>query len=305
MSMMRMTGLIHAGLLGLAVLGSATAFAMAPAPPRAPAAPSAPADDGTPNQAFERLPGFSAVVLSHVTRVMGLEVLPSANGFPLDPGMFVTIGLDRIYAADREVITLSDGRINDTVAAPECGNLCPASVFDAFQAEWLALAIEATQRGIDLPGNVVVAAHGRLPVTTLLASVYAVATARPLRPPSFALVLSSPGRGLRGQPFYVLPPGGLRLSQGAAALGLQLRFGRGGFEVTAEDPQFNRELRARDAAGLRAVLREVKKRYPGKQAIILQPDETVTVADLVATMAAVRGEFPRIVLSAGQDLVLQ
>ena len=47
------------------------------------------------------------------------------------------------------------------------------------------------------------------------------------------------------------------------------------------------------------------RRYPGKQAIILEPDETVTVADLVATMVAVRAEFPRIVLSAGQDLVLQ
>jgi hypothetical protein len=118
-------------------------------------------------------------------------------------------------------------------------------------------------------------------------------------------VLSSPGRGLRGQPFFVLPPQGLRLDQGAAALGLQVRFGRAGFTISAEDPQFNRDQRTSNAGALRAALREVKKRYPGKQAIVLIPDETVTVADLVQVMVAVRADFPRIVLSAGQDLVLQ
>lgn len=286
------------GAILLALLGTLTVGA-----PSAPAAPSA--DDGAPIQAFERLPGFSAVVLSHVTAIMGLDVLPAANGFPLEPGLFVTLTLDRVQAADRDVIPLRDGRIVDTVAAAECGALCPASIFDGFQAEWLALAIESTQRTVEIPGNVVLAAHGRLPVSTLLATAYAAATSRPLRPPNFALVLASPGRGLRGQPFFVLPPRGLRLDQGAAALGLQVRFGRNAFSITAEDPQFNRDLRARDTAGLRALLREVKKRYPGKQAIILVPDETVTVADLVQVMVAVRAEFPRIVLSAGQDVELQ
>jgi hypothetical protein len=143
------------------------------------AAPKAPEpDDPTPQQTFERLPGFSSVVLSHVGQTMGIDVLPAANGFPLEPGLFVTMGLDRMWAADREIATLSDGRINDTVAAQECGNVCPASLYDAFQAEWLALAIESTQRVVEIPGNVVFAAHGRLPVSTLLAASYAVTTSR-------------------------------------------------------------------------------------------------------------------------------
>lgn len=286
-------------LVALLAIPSTSAVLAAPTP-KAPAV-----DDPAPNQTFERLPGFSSVVLSHVGQTMGLDVLPVANGFPLEPGLFVTIALDRMWAADREIARLSDGRINDTVAAQECGNVCPASLYDAFQAEWLALAIESTQRVVEIPGNVVLAAHGRLPVSTLLATAYAVTSSRPLRPPSLSLVLANPGRGLRGQPFFVIPPEGLRLNQGAAALGLQLRFGRGGFSLSAEDPAFNRELRATNSSALRTVLREVKKRYPGKQAIILIPDETVTVADLVQLMVAVRAEFPRIVLSAGQDLVLQ
>jgi hypothetical protein len=284
----------------VALLALPSSSAVLAAPPTAPDA-----DDPTPQQTFERLPGFSSVVLSHVGQTMGIDVLPAANGFPLDPGLFVTMGLDRMWAADREVATLSDGRINDTVAAAECGNVCPASLYDAFQAEWLALAIESTQRVVEIPGNVVIAAHGRLPVSTLLAGAYAIATSRPLRPPTLSLVLASPGRGLRGQPFFVLPPEGLRLNQGSAALGLQLRFGRAGFSISAEDPAFNREQRAANPSALRAALREVKKRNPGKQAIILIPDETVTVADLVQVMVAVRADFPRIILSAGQDLVLQ
>lgn len=274
-----------------------------------PAAPSPAgqdaADDGAPVQTFERLPGFSSIVLSHVGRALGLELLPAANGFALEPGVFVTIGLEKMQVGDRDIATLTDGRIADTVAADECARLCPASIFDAFQAQWLALAIEATQRVVQIPDNVVVAAHGRLPVSTLLATSYAVATSRPLRPPAFALVLSSPGRGLRGQPFHLLPPRGLRLDQGAAALALRIAFGREQLEITAEDPRFNRRLRVRDTAALKAVLRDVKKRYPGKQAIVLVPDETVAVADLVQMMVAVRADFPRIVLSAGQDLVLR
>ena len=262
-------------------------------------------DDGTQNQRIERLPGFAAVVLSQVTSLIGIDVIPVANGFALDPGMFVTIGLDRIVVTDHEIAKLRDGRIVDTVAASECGRLCPASIYDGFQAEWLMLAIESTQRDVQIPGGVVIAAHGRLPVSTLLATLYAVATSRPLHPPSFALVLAGAGRGLRGQPFFVLPPEGLRLSQGAAALGLQIQVGRAGFSVSADDPDFNRRINAPNTTALRGVLRDVKKRYPSKEAVVLVPDETVTVADLVEVMVAVRAEFPRIILSAGQRLELQ
>ena len=46
----------------------------------------------------------------------------------------------------------------------------------------------------------------------------------------------------------------------------------------------------------------IKKHHPNKTVIVLEPDATVTVADLVAVIAAVRAEFPRIVLGAGQRI---
>ncbi|MBC8068719.1 MAG: hypothetical protein IAG13_10330 [Deltaproteobacteria bacterium] len=269
------------------------------------AAPGRPSNESVIGDAtLDRLPGFSAVVLSHVTANLGLEVLPTADGAALEPGMFVTIGLDRIQVFDRNIGKLVDGRSAETTSAVECGQQCPASLFDAFQAEWLGLAIESTQRGVEMPSRVVIAAHNRLPAFTLLDAVYAMASSRPIRPPDLQLVLGSTGRGLRGQSFFVLPPQGLELGQGSSALGLQLAFGRGRWLLRAEDPQYVREVRASDTKQLAAALREVKRRYPSKQAIILVPDDTVTVGDLVSTMTAVRAEFPRIVLSAGQDVIL-
>lgn len=268
-------------------------------------APARPANEPVVADAtLDRLPGFSAVVLSHVTANLGLDVLPTADGAALEPGMFVTIGLDRVQVFDRDIGNLVDGRAAETTTAAECAKQCPASLFDAFQAEWLALAIESTQRGVEMPSRVVIAAHNRLPAFTLLDAVYAMASSRPIRPPDLTLVLGSTGRGLRGQSFFVLPPQGLELGQGSSALGLQLSFGRGRWLLRAEDPQYVREVRASDTKQLAAALREVKRRYPSKKAIILVPDETVTVGDLVTTMTAVRAEFPRIVLSAGQDVIL-
>lgn len=267
----------------------------------APAPPSEPPPEG---RTFDRTPGFGSVMVRHLGDSIGIDVLPDGEGSTITPGLFVTIGLDKLWVFDREIGQLDQGRSRDRTAAAECARRCPASLFDAFQAEWLALAIEATQRAVEIPSRVVIAAHNRLPASTLLETVYALASSRPLRPPELTLVLGSPGRGLRGQSFYVLPPQGLELGQGSAALGLQVHFGRTQWKIKAEDPQFVRELKADSTARLSAALREVKKRFPGKSAIVLVPDETVSVGDLVATMIAVRAEFPLIVLSAGQDLIL-
>jgi hypothetical protein len=253
---------------------------------------------------FDRTPGFTSIVLGQLGSTIGLDVLPDGDGAALEPGMFVTIGLEHVWMFDREIAQLALGQLRDRTMANECARRCPASLFDAFQAEWLALAIEATQRSVEIPSRVAIAAHNRLPAYTLLETVYAVASSRPLRPPELVLVIGGQARGLRGQPFFVLPPQGLELGQGSAALGLQVHFGRTQWRIRAEDPQFVRELKAESTARLGAALREVKKRFPSKSAIVLVPDETVSVADLVATMAAVRAEFPVIVLSAGQDLIL-
>jgi len=267
----------------------------------APAQPTS-ADEPEPVSGFARLPGFGALVLAHAEASLGRDALPSGTGVPLEPGLFVTIGLERVWAFDREVLALRSGAVPEGTAARECAGLCSTALFDAMRAFWLSLAIESTQRATEIPARLAVVADKRVPARTMLQVVYAAAIARPVRPPDLALVVTAGGRGLQAQPFHLLAPAGLDIDQGAAALGLRLRFGRDRYELDAVDERYVQNERLTDLRRLAAALAGVKKRYPNKTAIVLEPDASVTVADLVAVIAAVRAEFPRIVLAAGQPI---
>ena len=83
-----------------------------------------------------------------------------------------------------------------------------------------------------------------------------------------------------------------------------MRTAGGRYTVTAADPRFGRQLVATDPTHLLAMLRDIKKRYPGKETLILQPEQNATVRELVEIIASVREEFPRIVLSGGQRVVV-
>ena len=182
----------------LAVLIAAL-LALAPAPPSAPPGGRAPPSVG-------RATGFATVVLDHVERTIGLDRLPPARGVGVRAGMFVTLGLDRMWVFDREVTRLQAGQVPDTTVAGACVSRCPAVLFDVFQAEWLLLAVESASMAVEIPEQVMFAVDGRVPAHTLLQAAYAVAESRPVQPPAFSLLVDSPGRGLQGQPFFVLPP---------------------------------------------------------------------------------------------------
>jgi hypothetical protein len=258
----------------------------------------------TTSRGFDRLPGFNAIVSAHVETSLGPDALPVGSGSPLERGLFVTIGPERVWAYDVEIATMTGGVFTEKGGAPECDGRCPASLFTAMRGLWLSLAIESTQRAVEIPARLAVLAHRNVLARTMLQVVYATAASRPVRPPDLALVVAGAGRGLQSQIFHVLPPGGLELSQGSAALGLRVEFGRNRYSITAADQRYVQDASVADLARLRAVLAGVKKHHPGKEAIILEPDSTVTIADLVAVIAAVRADFPRIVLSLGQDVDL-
>jgi hypothetical protein len=263
-----------------------------------------PSAEPTTSRGFDRLPGFNAVVSANAEATLGKEAIPFATGVPLEPGLFVTIGPERVWVYDREIGRLHDGTVTEPTAAPECAGRCPATLFDAMRGVWLALAIESTQHDVEIPARLAIVADKRVRARTMLQIVYAAAASRPVRPPDLALVVGSPGRGLQAQPFHVLPPKGLQLDQGSAVLGLRVEFGRGRYHVDASDQRYVQNVRVTDLGKLTAILAGVKKRYPGKEAIILVPDDTVSIGDLVAVIAAVRADFPRIVLSLGQDVDL-
>jgi hypothetical protein len=91
----------------------------------------------TTSRGFDRLPGFNTLVGTHADAVLGADGLPVGTGSPLEPGLFVTIGPERVWAYDVEVARLQNGGFAEKGGAPECDGRCPASLFDAMRALWL------------------------------------------------------------------------------------------------------------------------------------------------------------------------
>lgn len=264
------------------------------------AAPTpAPADE---RARFQRLQGFSTVVVNHVTDAMGTDVLPVADGGGVEAGMLVTITLDAVHVFDRSVAALQQGRPADPTIAPECQSSCPAALYDAFGRSWLEAAVESTSFAVEIPTRVLLAAHRELPAATLLQVAYAAAETRPVQPPQLALVVDNTRGSMRALSFFLVPPRGLQLRQGSAALGLTIEVSPGQYRMRAADPRFGREQQVAGLGPLQALARELKKRYPGKETVILVPKDGVTVRELVEVAAAIQGSFPRLVLSAGQAL---
>lgn len=261
--------------------------------------------DGSDEEArLARINSFSAVLINHVNRTIGSENLPFARGIGVDPGVFVTIGMQGVQVYDHDVIPLQQGQTNDRTPAPECVSGCSAVFYDAFQLEWLKMLVEGATLTVRTPERVHIAADSKVPMGTFSDVAYAMAESRPVLPPTVTMLVNAAGRGVRALPVFLLPPEGLELPQGAAALGFRIKFGPGGLVVDANDPTLGAELRLKDIKQLPAVMASLRKRHPNKDVVVLEPEESVTVGEFVAMVELVRGAFPRIVLSKGQDLIL-
>lgn len=274
--------------LALSLLGPATA----PNPP------------GDAPISLDRITNFATVVVNHINNSIGTEALPVGVGGQVDPGVFVTIGSDRLQVFDHDSAKLSGGLVTDNTVATECRSGCPAVLFDAFQYEWLKMAVEASYLDVEIPTRVLLAAASDVPASTLIFAAYAAAETRPGAVPTLSVVLNMAGRGLRSQPIFLLPPEGLELQQGSAALGLTIEFDGELFSVRASDAAVGREKRGRSIKDVKRILAPITKRYPGKESIILVPRGNVTVGQLMTLVQAVRSDYPRIVLSLGQRVVI-
>lgn len=286
--------LVAAALVGLGSLGARPVRAVGPA-----AAGSATQRSRDP---LERVQGFTTIVVNHVNGALGTELLPVADGGGVEPGVLVTVTLDEVQIFDRGVAALQQGLSADPTIAAECDSGCPAAFYDAFQRSWLEAAVESTAFAVEIPTRVLLAVHRELPAETLLQVAYAAAETRPVQPPQLALLVNNTRGSLRAQPFFLVPPRGLQLRQGSAALGLTIRVAPGKAHVSAADPRFAREHEVAGLAQLQGLVRELEKRYPSKETVILVPEGGVTVAELMSVAGAVKGSFPRLVLSGGQEL---
>ncbi len=258
----------------------------------------------TATLSLDRITSFSSVVVNHINSSIGTESLPQGVGEAVEPGVFITIGRDKIQVFDQDAAALRDGVVADAGAAPECRSGCPAVLFDAFQYAWLKMAVEASYLDIDIATRVLLAADANVPAQTLLMTAYAVAETRPGAVPTLSILVNMAGRGLRAQPVFLLPPEGLELQQGSAALGLTIEFDSTGFVVSGSDATIGGGKKGTSVADVRQILAAVKKRHPGKDAIILVPRAGVSVGQLMALVQAISASYPRLVLSLGQDVVI-
>jgi len=285
---MRSAVLRSSGVLAVVALGAWLGVARGHAQP--PATAPAPA---------QHLQGFDTVVVNHVNHVLGTELLPVASGGAVEPGIFVTVTMDELQVYDQPAATLQGGRPTDATVAPECRSGCPAVFYDALSRSWLEAAVESTAFAVEIPQRVLLAVHAELPARTLLEVAYAASETRPIQPPQLSMLVNNTRGGLRAQPFFLVPPGGLELRQGSAVLGLQVDISPGRYRVSAADPRFAREREATTPTQLQAIARDVKKQYPGKESVVLIPGEGVTVRELMKVVAIMHPSFPRVVLGMG------
>jgi hypothetical protein len=287
------------GALVVAALSSWLVVRSGVAAPKA-TQPTAPTND---RGRLERLQGFTTVVVNHVNEAMSSELLPIADGGGVEVGMLVTVTLDGVHVFDRRVAALQQGNVTDPTIAPECVSGCPAVLYDAFGRSWLEAAVESTSFAVEIPTRVLMAVHRELPAAMFLQVAYAAAETRPVQPPQLALLVVNSRGSMRALTFFLVPPRGLELRQGSAALGLTIKVSPGGqYHVTATDPLYARDHQVTGLGPLKALAREVKKRYPGKETVIVVPEAGVSVRELVEAAAALQDSFPRLVLSGGQEL---
>lgn len=250
----------------------------------------------------EPVSAFEAVMQGHVQSTIGVDALPGGAGIPLVAGMFVSVGPQTVQIYDHEPLTLAGAPIDG--ADTTCARGCAPVYVHAFERAWLRAAVESASFGGELPTTLHFIAHRDASARALVEVAYAAAETRPAGPPNLSLVVAAGPRSLVGQPFFLLPPAGLRLQSGAAALGLVIEVEDEGIKVTGADSSLGKGVRVRGAPELQALLAQLKKKHPGKTTVVFVPGPRVRVGPLVDLMTMVRAQFERVVFSLGQPLTL-
>lgn len=248
----------------------------------------------------ETLQGFDTVVLTQINALFGSENLPLANGSSLQPGIYVAVSPQQVLLFDEKIMDLQGGLVPPGPASRECKSGCKTSLWSPFRHVWLRALEEAQTYVLEVPGRVLFGAEASVPAKTLVELAYAAAETRPGQPPTFSLLVNGSNAGLRARPFYLMPPGGMRVSPGDNVLGLRVTLGAGeAFTISAAHPRFSPDVEGVGWKELATQLVAVKKRYPNKGTIIIDVGDDATVGDVVMVMVASQKQFSTVVLTDG------
>ena len=260
-----------------------------------------PGDGG--QKTYEQLEGFVGIVVKQINRSFGTERLPAANGFPVEPGMYLTVGSSQMTVFDRVGATLQGGQPADSTAAAECKSGCSRAYFDALRHAWLDLLNEGAAIGDEMPNRVLIGADAAIPARSFIDAAYAAAESRPGGVPSLYILLNAGPGGLRARNFFLVPPGGMRLTAATNALGLRIVV-KGGqqYELSSADGRSVTKQTINSAQALGEALSAVDRRFPSKDAVVLEAAGSATVGDVVQAMVVTEERFPIPILSMGDKL---
>lgn len=248
----------------------------------------------------ETLQGFDSLLLTQINVLFGSENLPIANGTAPEPGMYLTLTPDQVLVFDQKILDLQGSVVPPGPASRECKSGCKASLWSPLRRFWLRALEESQTYALSMPSRVLFGAEASVEARTLIEVAYAAAETRPAQPPSLHLLVNGNNAGLRARPFYLLPPGGLRVSPGENALALRVTLSAGEtWRLSAAHPRFSPSVEGMGWSELAKQLLVVKKQYPNKGAIVIDVGDDVTVGDVVNVMIASQKPFPVVVLTAG------
>ena len=262
--------------------------------------------DGTVvNKTYDELEGFKGVVVKQINRIFGTDRLPAANGYPVEPGLYLTLGANQMTVFDRVGASVQGGVPVDTTRAAECVSGCTGVFFDALRFTWLELIKEAAAIGDEAPTRVLIGGEATLPAKAFIDLAYAAAESRPGAVPSLYLLLNAGPGGLRARIFYLVPPGGMRLNAATSALGLRIKVQGGSrFEVSSANGRAVKKTSIVGTSNLGAYLVKLDRQFPSKDAVVLEATGDASLGDLVEAMVATEERFPIPVLSMGDQLKL-
>lgn len=246
---------------------------------------------------------YATMIANHVNQAFGTEHLVGSGGEPLTPGLFLVLGRDRLDIYDKPAFLVRLGWPVDDHDDPACQSGCSSAFYRRLQRVWMELAVDAASFASDVPGHVQIVAHEDVYARAAIELAYAAAETRPIAPPYLTLVVNAAGRGLRGQDVFLVPPKGLS-RPGSAALGLTVTFVDAGYRVTGADRSLDEPPIVNGLDQLKQLVWAVKRRHPGKNAVIVVPDDDATIRDLLEVIVELRPMFGHVVLSLGQKLSL-
>lgn len=247
---------------------------------------------------MEQLRGFPELLSREIGRSFKEATLARGTGYPVEPGYYVTMTRERLQVLDKAQLPLKEGQTQDPAIAGQSRAGSSAAFWTLFAGLWReSQRVDQRARFVH-PRRVHWALEQELPLKSFLDSAYAALETWPgsTLPAMYLLLDAGPG-GVRSRQFRLMPPGGVDTAAQNSALEFRIQvFPQERYAFSARSSSFALAGDTSGLTSLSAKLSQVKRRYPGKRAVVLEATPGSTVADLAKVMDATLELFPEVIL---------